>query len=65
MLVEDVGDRLDLFFRHGLLEPGGDRHDQEGQSADPNHRGQEMEPVIDDRDQGIEVGDDALECVHA
>jgi hypothetical protein len=64
VLIKGVGDRLDLSFRNGLLETGRHRHDEERQAADPDDRRQEMEPMVDDRDQRIQVGDDALECVH-
>lgn len=64
VLVEDVRDRLDLFFRNRLLESWSDRHDEERQPADPDDGRQEMEPMVDDWDQRIEIGGDALEGVH-
>lgn len=64
MPIEDIGDRLDLFLGDRLLQSRGYGHDEEGESADPNDRCQEVKPMIDDRDQGIEVGEDALKGVH-
>ena len=65
MLIEGIGDRLDLFLRDRLLQPWGHSHDEECESADPDNRRQQVEPMIDDRDQRIEVGDEALENVHS
>ena len=32
--------------------------------ADPDDRGQQMKPVVDDRDERIEIGDDTLGRIH-
>jgi hypothetical protein len=64
MLIEDIGDGLDLLPCDGLLEARGDGHHEESQSADPNDRGQQMKPVVHDRNKRIEIRDDALEGVH-
>lgn len=64
VLIKDIGDGLNLFFCHGLLEPRRDSHDQKCEAADPDDRGQQMKPVVDDRDERIEIGDDALESIH-
>jgi hypothetical protein len=64
MLIEDICDGLDLLPGDGLLETRGDGHHEERQSADPNDRGQQMKPVIHNRNKRIEIGDDALEGVH-
>ena len=64
MLIERIGDRLDLFLRDRLLQPWGHRHDEERESADPDDCRQQVEPMIDDGNQRIEVGDDALKSVH-
>jgi len=64
MLIERIGDRLDLFLGDRLLQPWRHRHDEERESADPDDRRQQVEPMIDDGNQRIEVGDDALKSVH-
>ena len=64
VLIEDICNGLDLWPGHRLLEAGRDGHDKERQAADPNHRGQQVKPVIDNGDEDIEIGHDALECVH-
>jgi hypothetical protein len=38
MLIERVGDRLDLFLRHHLLQPRGHGYNEERESADPDDR---------------------------
>ena len=65
VLIERIGDWLDLLLRDRLLQPWGHSHDEECESADPDNRRQQVEPMIDDRDQRIEVGDEALENVHS
>ena len=65
MLIERIGDRLDLLLRDHLLQPWGHSHDEERESADPDDRRQQVEPMIDDRDQRIKVGDEALKRVHS
>ncbi len=37
MLVERIGDGLDLVLRHGLLQPWCDGHHEKGQPAYPDH----------------------------
>jgi hypothetical protein len=64
VLIERVGDRLDLLLRNRLLQPGGHSHDEERESADPDDRRHQVDPMIEDRDQRIEVGDEALKRVH-
>ena len=64
VLVERIGDRLNLLLGNSLLQPRSDGHDEERESADPDDRRQQVDPMIDDRDQRIEIGDDALETVH-
>ena len=64
MLIEHIGDRLDLFLGDRFLQPRGHCHDEKGEPADPDDRSQQVEPMIDDRDQRIEVCDEALEGVH-
>lgn len=64
MLIERIGDRLDLLLRNHLLQPWGHSHDEERESADPDDRRHQVEPMIDDRDQRIKVGDEALKRVH-
>lgn len=64
VLVEDIRNGFDLFLWHGLLEPRRDRHDEKGEPADPYDRRQQMKPVVNDRDERIEIGEDTLESVH-
>jgi hypothetical protein len=64
MLIERIGDRLNLLLRDHLLQPWGHSHDEERESADPDDRRHQVEPMIDDRDQRIKVGDEALKRVH-
>ena len=64
MLVERIGDRLNLLLGNRLLQPRSYGHDEERESADPDDRRQQVEPMIDDRDQRIEIGDEAFEIVH-
>ena len=64
-LIEHIGDRLDLFPRDRFLQSGCYGHDEERESANPDDRSQQMEPMIDNRDEGIEVCDDALKGVHS
>lgn len=65
MLIERIGDRLDLFLRNRLLQTGGHGHDQEGNSPDPDDRRHQVKPMIDDWDQRIEVSAGALRRIHA
>ncbi len=65
MLVERIGDRLNLLLGNSLLQPRSDSHDEERESADPDDRRQQMDPMIDDRDQRIGIGDEAFEIVHS
>ena len=64
MLIERIRDRLDLFLRNRLLQPRGHGDDEERESADPNDRRHQVKPMIDDRDQQMKVGDEALRRVH-
>jgi hypothetical protein len=65
MLIERIGDRLDLLLRDRLLQPRGHGHDEERDSADPDDRRHQVKPMIDDRNQCIEVCDEALKRVHS
>lgn len=65
MLVERISDRLNLFLGNRLLQPRSYGHDEERESTDPDDRRQQMDPMIDDRDQRIEIGDEAFEIVHS
>ncbi len=65
MLIERIGDRLDLFLRDHLLQPRGHSHDEERESTDPDDRRHQVKPMIDDRDQRIKVSDEALKRVHS
>src|SRR4029077_2778517 len=64
MLIERIGNRLDLLLGNSLPPPRWHGHDQERESADPDDRRQQVDPMIDDRDQRIEVGDEALKIFH-
>ena len=65
MLIERIGNRLDLLLRDRLLQSRSHGHDEERKSADPDDRRQQVDPMINDRDQRIEVGDEALKVVHS
>jgi hypothetical protein len=65
MLIERIGNRLDLFLGNRLLQPRSHGHDEERESADPDDRREQVDPMIDDRDQRIEVGNEALKIVHS
>lgn len=65
MLIEGIGNRLDLLLGHRLPQPRSHGHDEERESANPDDRRQQVDPMIDDRDQRIEVGDEALKIVHS
>ena len=65
MLIERIGDRLDLLLGDRLLQPRSHGHDEERESSDPDDRRQQVDPMIDDRDQRIKVSDDALKRVHS
>ena len=64
MLIERIRDRLDLFLRDRLLQPRGHGYDEERESADPDDRRHQVQPMIDDWNQYIQVGDEALKRVH-
>ena len=65
MLIERIGNRFDLFLGNRLFQPRSHGHDEERESADPDNRRQQVNPMIDDRDQRIKVSDDALKRVHS
>lgn len=65
MLIERIGNRFDLLLGNRLLQPRSHGHDEERESANPDDRRQQVDPMIDDRDQRIEVGDEALKIVHS
>lgn len=65
MLIERISNRLDLLLGNRLLQPRSHGHDEESESADPDDRRQQVDPMINDRDQRIEVGDEALKVVHS
>lgn len=65
MLIERIGNRLDLLLGNRLLQPRSHSHDKERESADPNDCRQQVDPMIDDRDQRIEVSEEALKIVHS
>ena len=65
MLIKCIGDRLDLLLGNRLLQPRSHGHDEEGKSADPDDRRQQVYPMVENRDQRIDVGDEALERVHS
>src|SRR5579884_324221 len=65
LLIERVGDRLDVFLGDGLLQARRHGHDQKGQPADPDDGGEKMKPMVDDGDELIDVGEETLECVHS
>ena len=65
MLIERIGNRLDLFLRDRLFQPRSHSYDKECEPANPDDCRHQVEPMIDDRDQRIEVGGEALRRVHA
>jgi hypothetical protein len=65
MLIEGIGDRLDLFLRDRLLQTGGHGNDQEGESPDRDDRRHQVKPMIDDWNQRIEVGAGTLGRIHS
>jgi hypothetical protein len=64
MLIEHIGDRFDLLLGNRLLQPRSHSHDEERESADPDDRRQQVDPMIKDRDQRIKVGDEAFKGFH-
>ena len=65
MLIERIGDRLDLLLRDRLLQTRGHSHDEERESADPDDRRHQVDPMINDWDQRVKVGGEALKRVHS
>ena len=65
VLIERIGNRFDLLLGNCLLQPRSHSHDEERESADPNDCRQQVDPMIDDRDQRIEVSEEALKIVHS
>ena len=65
MLIERISNRFDLILGNRLLQPRSHGHDEERESADPDDRRQQVDPMVNDRDQRIEVGDEALKVVHS
>lgn len=65
MLIEDIGNRLDLLLRNRLFQPGSHSDDEECESADPDDRRYQMKPMVDDRNQRTKVGGETLRRVHA
>ncbi len=64
VLIKNVRDGLYLILWNGLLQPWCDGHDEERQAADPNDRRKQMKPVVDDRNEDVEIGRNALKGVH-
>ena len=64
MLIERISNRFDLLLGNRLLQPRSHGHDEERESADPDDCRQQVDPMINDWDQRIEVGDEALKIVH-
>ena len=64
MLIERIGDRLDLLLGHCALQPRSHSHDEERDSADPNNCCGQMHPMIEDRNHRVEVCDETEKRVH-
>ena len=64
MLIERIGDRLDLLLGHCLLQPGSHSHDEERDSTNPNDCCCQVHPMIEDWNQRIEVCNETYKCVH-
>lgn len=64
MLVERIRDRLDLFLRDRLLQSRSHGYDEERESANPDDRRHQVKLMIDDRDQRMSGGNEALKRVY-
>jgi hypothetical protein len=64
MLIERIGDRLDLFLRNRRLQARRHGDDKKRKPADPDDRRQQMKPMIDDRDQRMRANNEALKPIH-
>lgn len=65
MLVKSVSDGANIFLgKAGVPKPWLDGHHDEREPPDPDHRREEMEPVIDNRDELVQVKEDALYGIH-
>lgn len=62
--VKNIRDGFDLILWNSFLQSWGDRHDEKCETADPNDRGEQMKPVIDDRNQDIEIGRNTFKSIH-
>ena len=62
--VERLRDGLDVFFGDGFPKARGDRHDEKRESTDPNHGREQMECVIQNRNQRIEIEENVLKGIH-
>ena len=65
MPIKNIRDGLNLILRYGLLQTWGDRHDEKRETADPNDCGEQMKPMIDDRNQDVEIGRNAFKSIHS
>ena len=64
LFVEDVADGFDVFPGHGRFEPRRHRHDQESEPADPHDGREQVQPVIDNGNDFIEIGQRGQEGIH-
>ncbi len=64
MPIKNVRNGFNLVLRNGFLEPRCHRHNEKREAADPDDRREQMKPVVDDRNEDIEVSGDTFERVH-
>ena len=62
--IKNIRDGFDLIPRNGFLQSGCHRHNEKRQAADPDNCRKQMKPVVDDRNEDIEIGSDTLEGIH-
>ncbi len=58
MLIERIGDWLDLLLGHCVLQPRSHSHEKKCDSTDPNDRCRQVHPMIEDWNQCIEICDE-------
>jgi len=64
MLIECIGNWLDLVPRDCCLQPRCHGNDEERQSADPDDRRDQVKPMIDDWNNCMRIGYEPLKGIH-
>jgi hypothetical protein len=64
MLIKRIGNWLDLVPRDRHLQPWCYGDDEERQPTNPDDRRHQVKPMIDDRDECMGIGNEALKGVH-